>query len=159
MVEILGGNLRPFFENMCRLEGVIALIGYENTIKNYGKIEVIQLKDEDFDKIKDMSEEKFIQLAGEDAWWRHAEGSNLGVPYGKFIINHHRVRGWESRNEYGRYKARCNYDSLLDYFCNHIGASQPRNICALATDMAKYNNMTMSELFTKLQPIEVNENV
>lgn len=34
-----------------------------------------------------MSEDEFVKLAGEDAWWRQCDGSVLGVPDTKFIIS------------------------------------------------------------------------
>lgn len=148
MVEIYGGHMSQFFEK----PGFTGICTYRNTDK-YGVVrEVWEISESVLETMSEMSEEEFCAIAGECAWWRYSEGSNLGVPYGKFIINHHRVKGWEQRNEYGRYKARCNYDSLLDYFCNHIGASQPGNVCALAVSMAKYNGMKMGELFSRLQP-------
>lgn len=52
---------------------------------------------------------------------------------------------------YGKKYCRTRYESLLEYLCENIGASQPRNVCALAVDLAKYNNMTMGELFTKYE--------
>ena len=39
------------------------------------------------------------------------------------------------------------YNTLLDYMNKVIGASQPRNVCALAVDLARANGMSMSELF------------
>lgn len=158
MIEILAGNMRPFFEKMFKDTEMRVLLGYEGTVKNLGKIEVWQLREEDLDILDRMSEAEFCELAGEDAWWRFAQGSNQGIPFGTFTINGKQIKGWLARGLFG-YKARCNYDSLMDYFNLHMEVSQPRNICALAVDLAKYNNMTISELFTKLQPIEVNENV
>ena len=35
------------------------------------------MDDEIFDMISDMSEEKFVKFAGEDAWWRSSNGSVL----------------------------------------------------------------------------------
>lgn len=42
------------------------------------------------------------------------------------------------------------YD-LLQYLCDEMGCSSPRNVCALTKDLAKYNNMKLSELFLKYQ--------
>lgn len=147
MVEIYAGHMDQFFEK----SGLTGTCTYKN-VDEYGvEREVWEISEEDLETMSEMSEEEFSAIAGEDAWWRYAKGSNMGTPFGSFIINHIKVRGWNANGGHG-YKARCNYESLLDYFCNHIGASQPRNVCALAVDMAKYNNMTMGELFTKLQP-------
>ena len=102
----------------------------------------------------DMSEEKFVELAGEDAWWRSAEGSVLGSPDTKVYINGHELFGWSGRywediDEDDEFEIRSN--NLSDYLCDVIGASQPRNACALSVDLARYNNMTMAELFAKCE--------
>lgn len=95
-------------------------------------------------------------------WWWHASGSNMGAPNAEYVINGHTLLAWddnranwcsgcadcegtdEDLNEcYGRRDS----PDLLTYFCDEIGATQPRNIAALAADMAKYNNMTMAKLF------------
>jgi hypothetical protein len=39
------------------------------------------------------------------------------------------------------------YDNLTTYMCDELGASQPRNVCALAVDLARANGMTMAKLF------------
>ena len=96
-----------------------------------------------------MSEEEFIKLAGEDAWWRQSYGSNLGSPDVKFEVNGKYLVGWgspiyDSKIGYA-------YEDLSEYLCGCIGVSQPRNVCACATDLAKYNNMTMGELFEKYE--------
>lgn len=41
------------------------------------------------------------------------------------------------------------YSDLLTYFCEEIGASTEKNVCALAVDLAKQNNLTLAELFKK----------
>jgi hypothetical protein len=43
------------------------------------------------------------------------------------------------------------YPTLLCYFCDEIGASTEKNVCAIAVDLAALNNMTMAELFQKYQ--------
>lgn len=43
------------------------------------------------------------------------------------------------------------YDYLTEYMCDEIGASMEKNVCALAVDLARINNITMGELFTKYQ--------
>ena len=39
------------------------------------------------------------------------------------------------------------YKNLSEYLCEEIGASSPKNVCALAVDLAKANGMTMAKLF------------
>ena len=41
------------------------------------------------------------------------------------------------------------YSNLSEYLCECVGVSLPKNVCACAMDLAKYNNMSMAELFEK----------
>ena len=166
MKEILGNNLEQFFNTE---------INGECTYKG-ADYEVWEVSDKVFNSICNMSEEKFEELAGEDAWWRGAEGSNQGVPDSKYIINGAEIIAWdgyprcEYYNDYckdceDRMDGACEasdediesccgkrkYNTLSNYLCDEMGASQPRNVCALAVDLAKYNNMTMGELFAKYE--------
>ena len=47
-----------------------------------------------------------------------------------------------------------NYQSLSEYLCEFIGASMPRSVVACAIDLAKFNHLTMGELFEKYEPVE-----
>lgn len=145
MKEILGNNLDQFFG---------AGISGKRTYKG-DRYEVWELSDETFAEICEMSEEKFVELAGEDAWWRSAEGSNLGFPDTIIHINGHEILAWagepwedeeEEDDEFEIY-AIC----LTKYLCDVLGASQPRNVCALAVDLAKHNSMTMADLFARYE--------
>ena len=144
MKEILGNNLEQFFDN--KING--------NCTYKDNRYEVWEISDEMFDIMCDMSEELFVELAGEDAWWRSAEGSVLGVPDVKVYVNGHEMIGWagelwEDEDEEDEFEIYAS--NLSNYLCDVFGVSQPRNVCALAVDLAKYNNMTMSELFTKYE--------
>lgn len=69
--------------------------------------------------------------------------------YQKFILDN-----IESLKSYPRKpipKEMIEYENLSDYLCNCIRVSQPRNVCACAVDLAKYNDMTMGELFEKYE--------
>lgn len=144
MKEILGNNMEQFFNK--EVSGRCTYKG--------GMYEVWEVPDGLFDFMCDMTEERFVELAGEDAWWRHSEGSNLGVPDTTVHINGNEMIGWadepwEDEDEDDEFEiyASC----LTSYLCDVIGASQPRNVCAVAVDLAKYNNMTMGELFNKYE--------
>lgn len=141
MKEILGKNLKNFFDNVDNPPND-AEITYASS--NY---EVWEVSDDLHKKMCNMSEEEFIKLAGEDAWWRSSDGSVLGVPDTEFNINGKDMIGWNTRGKYEQFE----YDNLLDYLCYGIGASQPQNVCACAIDLAKYNDITMGELFTKYE--------
>jgi hypothetical protein len=126
---------------------------------------------EDYD-VWEMSEDEFQKLTviPEEDWkdeygfWRSAEGSNIGNEMSNFKINNQIILAWdgdcriEALNEVNGnekdvdycYRDR-EYRTLLEYFCDEIGASQPRNVCALAVDLAKINGITMSELFVKYE--------
>jgi len=93
-----------------------------------------------------MSDDEFVKLAGEDAWWRSAEGGNLGIPDTKFKVNGEMLLGWNWQD-----KKRRKYENLSDYLCECVGASTEKNVCACAVDLAKYNHMMMAELFEKYE--------
>lgn len=140
MKEVLAENLLLFFAN----SGIDGKCTYSGDI-----YEVWEVSDKDFETMSNMSEEEFIKLCP-SGMWRSADGSNMGIPYVKYTINGKKIIAWDRLHEdESRIKRR--YDSLLEYMCEEIGASQPRNVCALAVDLAKYNNMTMGELFAKYE--------
>lgn len=138
-MEILGNKLKRFFDKVDNPQND-AEITYTGN-----RYEVWEVSEDLFNKMCDMSEEEFVELAGEEAWWRQSDGSVLGVPDTKFIISGEEMVGWNTRAEYENFQ----YAKLTDYLCYGIGASQPKNVCACAMDLAKYNDMTMAELFEK----------
>ena len=71
MKEILGNNLKLFFDLMDK-NCNSADITYAGN-----RYEVWKVSDELHKEMCDMSEEQFVELAGEDAWWRSSDGSNL----------------------------------------------------------------------------------
>lgn len=138
-MEILGNKLKRFFDIVDNPPND-AEITYAGN-----RYEVWEISENLFNKMCDMSEDEFVKLAGEDAWWRQCDGSVLGVPDTKFIISGEEMVGWNTREEYENFQ----YAKLTDYLCYGIGASQPKNVCACCVDLAKYNDMTMAELFEK----------
>lgn len=50
------------------------------------------------------------------------------------------------------------YQDIISYFNDEIGASTEKNVCALAIDLANINDMTLSELFKKYLGGDINEN-
>ena len=142
MQEILAENLQPLFDNA-------SLTGK----KTYsGELyEVWEVSDEVYEFMCNISDEEFERLCPE-GMWRSSNGSIMGYPTEYFIVNKKKLKCWDRREElYGKKCRRTKYESLLEYLCENIGASHPRNVCALAVDLAKYNNMTMGELFTKYE--------
>ncbi len=144
MKEILGGNLKLFFDLMDK-NCDSADITYAGN-----RYEVWKVSDELFTKMCNMTEEQFVELAGEDAWWRSSDGSNLWAEdITKFRVNNEDMIGWKS--PIYKYKRIRKYENLSDYLCACIGISQPRNVCACAMDLAKFNSMSMGELFSKFE--------
>ena len=137
-MEILGNNLKKFFD-IVDYPPNDAEITYSGN-----RYEVWEVSNRLHKKMCDMSEDEFVELAGKDAWWRSCDGSTLGVPDTKFEVNGKDLFGWD-RYEYGL----SSYSNLTEYLCNCVGASSEKNVCACAMDLAKYNDMTMAELFEK----------
>ena len=143
MKEILGDNLKKFFDAVDNPPND-ADITYAGN-----RYEVWEVSDELFKKMCDMSEEEFVELAGEGTWWRQSYGSNLGSPDAEFKVNGKYLTGWDSPIYDSKIGNK--YENLSEYLCDCIGVSQPRNVCACAIDLAKYNDMTMGELFEKYE--------
>lgn len=133
-----------------------------------------EISDEVFEFMCDLNDKDFEKLCPE-GMWRSAIGSNMRRPDVEYKINSNTILAWDgnsrSDNEteckkcLDRENGACDgteedfnecfgaweYSGLLEYLCEEIGASQPRNVCALVVDFAKYNNMTMGELLTKYE--------
>lgn len=144
MKEILGNNLTLFFNLMDKNCNQAEVAYVDN------KYEVWGVSDKLFKKMCDMTEEQFVELAGEDAWWRSSDGSNLWAEdIIEFEVNGKEMVGWDS--PIYESKKGHKYENLSEYLCECIGVSQPKNVCACAMDLAKFNGMTMGELFSKYE--------
>lgn len=144
MKEILGGNLKLFFDLMDK--------NYNQAEITYtgSRYEVWEVSDELFTKMCGMTEEQFVELAGEDAWWRSSDGSNLwSEDVIELEVNGKEMICWDSPI-YDSKKGQ-KYESLSEYLCECIGVSQPKNVCACAMDLARFNDMTMGELFSRFE--------
>jgi hypothetical protein len=169
MREIIGENLQTFFDNT----GIAATKTYSGHIGYWPQFEVWEISEEDYEKICDMTDDEYEQVAADDSWWRGADGSNMGMVNDEFIINDLPITAWRNEYRVSDYEDEWNdmdeeeqseyedfvdflntwlpkeYSHLLEYFCTELGASTERNVCALATDLAKYNNITIAKLFRK----------
>lgn len=165
MKEILAQGLAEFFTN----SGLSGCCTYKGEM-----YEVWEVSDAVFYDMNNMSEEKFESLCP-DGMWRYSTGSIFGVPGKEYIINDKPLKAWDDRreryiredcndcvdkqqgfcmeteNDYNECFGERKYRGLLEYLCEEIGASQPRNVCALAMDLARANNMKMGELFSKYE--------
>ena len=163
-IEILcGGNIEKAFKEL----DIPMTVTYSGE-----QYKVCEIEKSDLKIISEISESEWKPDWG---WWRFAKGSNMGTPYEFFVVNGQMLIGWISfRREdlYNDWEAEDNaekaayhysfkeyeedimpreYNSLSQYLCEELGASQPRNICALAIDLAKANGMTMAKLFATFE--------
>lgn len=109
----------------------------------------------------EVTEEEFRKLCLEPdiagTWvlggWRYCEGSIQPEPTKKILIMNKEILAWheELDDEEELDNEPPSYANLLEYLCDHMGASLSKNVCALTMDLAKYNNMKLSELFIKYQ--------
>lgn len=150
MKEILGNNLKRFFFVLDYPKEYGSICTYKSN-----RYEVWLMEDEIFDMIADISEEKFVKLASEDAWWRSSNGSVLDLlDEGEVTINNQKMIGW-IRKPWGKEISKdINYQSLSEYLCEFIGASMPHNVVACAMDLSKFNHLTMGGLFKKYEPVK-----
>lgn len=116
----------------------------------------------------------------DNSFWVYFDGSILGEPTKFYTINGVNILAWDGEHRKEFYFNNCSkecsdmingscrgvdigtnseidgcyhqreYDDLFEYFEVEIRTSDPKNICALAKDLAYYNNMSMSELFNEL---------
>ena len=160
-VEILGGNgLHKAFKEL----GVKATRTYKRNKKPY--YEVWELSKDDLKTL-----EYTYEWPDEWGWWRFAKGSNMGTPFDLFRVNGKELIAWggarredlildwaaEPNEEKAAYnysfkeyeKTLCpyEYETLLTYMAEELGASVERNICALAVDLARANGLSMAKLF------------
>lgn len=106
----------------------------------------------------EVTEEEFKILCDEpdikDTWvncgWRYCKGSNQEKPSQKVLINNKEIIAWyDDSLDFDSEEER--FGDLLTYFVIEMGVCQPKNICALSVDLAKYNNIKLSELFNIYQ--------
>ena len=144
MPEIYGGNLTEFFKN----NEFDARCTFASTDQYGSKHEIWEISENTLKAINDMSEDEWDKLAGDKAWYRYAEGSNKCKPFQTVYVNGSKMKGWVEHN-YTDKNYVVAYESLRNYLAEEIGASQPRNIVALAVDLAKANHTSLAGLFQK----------
>lgn len=150
MKEILGNNLKQLFFILDNQDEEIPVCTFRNN-----RYEVWEVPDKLFEDISNMSEEDFEKFAGEDAWWRSSNGSVLySLDKGEITINNQKMIGWIKKPWDEEISKDIHYQSLLEYLCEFIGASTPHNVVACTMDLAKFNHLSMGELFKKYEPVE-----
>lgn len=148
MIEFLTmGNITKDFNRL----GIPVRQTYNG--KDYG---VCEVTDEEF-KIM-LEEPDDIEGTWEDCGWRHCNGSNQGNTNSTLIIKGKELKCWytpwaddEETEDKDNESYLPKYNNLLTYLCDEVGVSQPRNVCALAKDLSKYNDITMAQLFKTYQ--------
>lgn len=150
MREILG-QLEEYFNNTePEYECDSATCEYKND-----EYEIWKVSESVFNKLDNYKEEKWCETFP-DSWWRYSTGSVLETPDTLIKINGFQLYGWKDNHFNPEYddELRTEWESLTSYLCNNIGASQPKNVCALCVDLAKFNGLTLGELWNKCEPIK-----
>lgn len=166
MYEFIGENMGVVFDKL----DIPYMQGYSGNIGYWPNFGVYKVLEQHFQKLCDIPDDEWAKEFPE-SWWRYAEGSNMGTPNCEFVINGTKIDAWQNEwyvddlvNEYHllspeeqlKYNSveeyvdenyRYKYSNLLEYFCDELGASTEKNVCALATDLAKYNEMNLARLF------------
>lgn len=149
MKEILGYNLLTLFENESFDFPEYAVAG--RTYKNE-MYEVWLVSEDVYENMCKMTEEEFERLTDDETWWRGSDGSILkNRERGLINVNGKDMIGWVEKPYGGSVCHGLSYQSLTEYLCEFLGVSTEKNVCACAMDLAKYNNMTMGELFEKYE--------
>ena len=160
-IEILAGNgINKAFKEL-EIEATRTYKG-----ANEPNYEVWEIEKKDLTRLEEAAEWK-----PHWGWWRFAKGSNMGSAYDIFEVNGHELIAWGgarrdslmdewcdetneekaayhySFKEYEEFNMPHKYDTMLNYFCDELCASTETNVCALAVDLARYNGMSMAQLF------------
>lgn len=141
MIEILvSGDCESDFKRL----GVNPVLTYSSDSTHYMVYEVTQ------NEFKILCDEPDIDGTWKECGWRHCDGSNMGYPNARIKINEEKIKCWFEEFEDEQIYLE-DYDDLLEYINEECGATTFKNVCALTVDLAKYNNMKLSELFNKYQ--------
>ncbi len=172
MVEIIGERLMPVFEYL----HIFPKNTFSGSVAQWKVLEVWELTSDEFDCLVNSFDDQrgnmdWNIIAPENSWWRSAKGSNQGVPDEEFIINDLPLIAWRSqghieelrdtwedisvdeRAEYKNFEEYCDiwlpkyYNNIIEYIHEELHASTEGNVCALVTDLAKYNNMSIADIF------------
>ena len=166
LIEILAGNgIETAFKEL----GVEAKCTYKQTKTPH--YEVWEIAEDDMFMMDLVS-----NWPDRYGWWTYSDSSNIGSVNHDITINGKTVtawmrdglmddlrRDWERETKknkefydfdfakYAEDNVFTDYNNLLEYFCDHLGASTASNVFALAKDLANSNRMTVAELFKTYQ--------
>ena len=167
-VEIIGENMN----NIWGALGINPKETFSGSIGLWENFKVWELTDAEFNNLCEITDEQFVRWSEKGAWWRYSEGSVLGEPDVLFRINRDFLMAWEkfdrsylyeewqtlSKREKRKYyddedyvELNCphSYKDIITYLSEEVGVSTETNVCALVTDLAKYNKISLSELFIR----------
>lgn len=140
-MEILAGNMDGYFKR----SGIVAVKTWEGEFGEELNYQVWDITRSEFEKLLKTDDETYKS----DEWWRSSNGSNMGLATEEYIINGKNIKAWDGalRKEYDNSEVWSReYENLLDYFEGEHGCTEPRNIVALAVDLAAQNGITMAKL-------------
>lgn len=142
---LISGNVQKDFEKL----GVEFRETYRG--KEYGVCEVTE---EEFDTLCNESNTESTWI---DCGWRYSEGSNLGEANSERIVKNKKLKCWceplgddeleASLVELGL----LDYLDLLEYLAVERNEKDFKSICDYTIDLAKQNNIKLSELFKLYQ--------
>lgn len=169
MKEIIGENLQSLFRRM----GIYPPKKFAGNVARWMNLEVWHLTDSQYNLVKDITDEEFSNMVIEKCWFRIPDGSIMGTPETKFIINGKELLAWihpsvlhnleieyeelpweekidyKNLEEYISFWHPLEYDGLLEYYIGELRTLEVEDVCALSVDLAKHNNITVAELFYK----------
>lgn len=162
MKEILGKGIEKALSRFM-IEAVRTYCDDKEVLDD-GYYNVYELSDDEFKRLCNIPDSEWQDDFG---WWRSAKGSILRLDTDKFIVNGKEMVGYMSDKYEDMLKEHqedepevgytmddirhTNYSNLTEYICEELGASTIKNVTAVAMDLAKMNDMTLSELFEKYQ--------
>lgn len=163
MTEILTSN---GFEIVTKVLGIEAKKTYSfiPTESSYwiDEFEIWEVPESFIDESNNISEEEWCSLFP-DQWFRGSAGTVLeyyGLEIREFTINGAKLNCWVNPEKLQDFifddldddldeEREYSYSNVLQYCSEEWSVGQPRNICAICVGLAKMNNMTLGELFTR----------
>ena len=147
-----------------KLFNIDAVRVFSKSLPKWPHFEVWEMDKENFTNLCNISDEDWD--IGPGGWWRQSTGSNLGCPTDVFKIGGKDLLLWRDSGEEENWReayeddypeeeisyeeycqdGRFEYKDIFEYCCVELGASTERNLCAIFTDIAKYNNISIAEL-------------
>lgn len=148
MIEILTcGNVEKEFNKLG--------VEFRQTYKSE-ECGVCEVTEEEFKILCDDAERDDEEW--KEGGWNYCKGSNQGKTNNVLKVNGKELKCWYEPDEdeleeleEGEDYYRPEPSDLLEYLCDIMGCSAFKNVCALTKDLAKYNDIKLSELFEKYQ--------